>query len=74
VLVGENRGMCPTYSFQISVDDFVPVQIAEPASDPGELRNREWRIRSSQVRPTSSKRLAPGYFVIYPCMFPFAIH
>jgi len=60
VSVGENCGTCPTYAFQIPVDDSIAMKIAEPAGNPDQLGTRERRTRSPWVRPTSSKRLANG--------------
>ena len=74
VSAGNNHIGYPTYAFQIPVDDLVVMQIVEPTGDPDQLRTRERKIRYPWLRPTRSKRLAPGYFLTYPCMFPFAIH
>lgn len=40
----EDGRMGPTYSFQISVDNFVVVQIVETAGYPNQLQSSEHRI------------------------------
>ena len=44
--VEENSGTNPTYTFQISVDDLVAMQVLETAGDPNRLRTGEWTIKS----------------------------
>jgi len=44
----DNSGRAnPTYTFQVTMDDSIVMQIAETTSDPDQLRTSERRIRLS---------------------------